>query len=72
MEQNLTYTYCGDYLIPNIQLSHTSDKSLGKYGRMRRTFLEEHNPMLLSDLILTEQLFSHLWEIDERFVKITM
>lgn len=30
MTQNLTYTRCGDYLIPDIQLSHTSDKLLGK------------------------------------------
>lgn len=65
MEQKVTYTRCGDYLIPDIQLSYTSDKSLGKYGRMRRAFLEEYNPMLFNDLVLTEQLFPHLWEIDE-------
>ena len=45
MAQNLTYTRCGDYLIPDIQLSHTSDKPLGKYGRMRRAFLAENNPI---------------------------
>lgn len=65
MAQNLTYTRCGDYLIPDIQLSHTSDKLLGKYGRMRRAFLAENKPILLDDMILTETLFSHLWEIDE-------
>ena len=65
MAQNLTYTRCGDYLIPDIQLSHTSDKPLGKYGRMRRAFLAENNPMLLDDMILTETLFLHLWENDE-------
>ena len=65
MAQNLTYTRCGDYLIPNIQLSNTSDKPLGKYGRMRRAFLAENNPILLDDMILTETLFPHLWEIDE-------
>lgn len=54
MAQNLTYTRCGDYLIPDIQLSHISDKPLGKYGRMRRAFLAENNPMLLDDMILTE------------------
>lgn len=64
MAQNLTYTRCGDYLIPDIHLNHTSDKSLGKYGRMRRVFLEENNQLLLNDLILTESLFPHLWEID--------
>lgn len=54
-----------DYLIPNIQLSNTSDKPLGKYGKMRRAFLAENNPILLDDMILTETLFPHLWEIDE-------
>lgn len=65
MAQNLTYIRCGDYLIPDIQLSHTSYKPLGKYGRMRRAFLAENNPILLDDMILTETLFPHLWEIDE-------
>lgn len=65
MTQNLTYTRCGDYLIPDIRLSYVSDKPLGKYGRMRRVFLAESNPILLDDMILTETLFPHLWEIDE-------
>ena len=65
MVQNLAYTRCGDYLIPDIQLNPTSDKPLGKYGRMRRAFLAENNPILLDDMILTETLFPHLWEIDE-------
>lgn len=65
MAQELIYTSCGDYLIPDIRLSYTSDKPLGKYGRMRRAYLEQHNPMLLDDLILTETLFPYLWKIDE-------
>ena len=32
---------------------------------MRRAFLEQNNPMLLNDMILTETLFPHLWEIEE-------
>lgn len=65
MAQNLTYTRWGDYLIPDIRLSYVSDKPLGKYGRMRRVFLAENNPILYDDMILTETLFPHLWEIDE-------
>ena len=65
MAQELIYTSCGDYLIPDIRLSYTSDKPPGKYGRMRRAYLEQNNPMLLDDLILTETLFPHLWKIDE-------
>ena len=50
---------------PNLQLENEGEKPLGKYGRMRRAFLEQNNPMLLNDMILTESLFPHLWEIEE-------
>lgn len=65
MVQNLTYIQCGDYFIPDIRLVNAETQILGKYGRMRRAFLEENNQVLLNDLILTEKLFPHLWEIDE-------
>ena len=60
----LTHHRCGDYLLPDLTIP---DKpvALGKYGRMRRAFLAENNPILLDDMILTETLFPHLWEIDE-------
>ena len=65
MMNEMTYTQTGDYFIPNIKLENSEAKPLGKYGRMRRAFLQENNPMLLDDLILTEKLFPHLWEIEE-------
>lgn len=55
----------GDYLIPAIELQPIEVKRLGKYGRIRRAFLQEHNPMLFDDLVLTEQLFPHLYEVQE-------
>lgn len=61
---NLTYIKSGDYLIPNLSIQETS-KPIGRFGRMRRKYLEEENPMLYNDLILTEKLFSHLLEVDE-------
>ena len=63
MAQNFTYTQCGDYYIPEIRLAHTGTQTLGKYGRMRRAFLEQNKPMLFDDMVLTESLFPHLWEI---------
>ena len=30
MAQNLTYTQCGDYFIPDIRLAHTEAQILGK------------------------------------------
>ena len=61
----MTYRQAGDYQIPDIELKNSEEKPLGKYGRMRRAYLEENNPMLLNDLILSEELFPHLQEIDE-------
>ena len=60
----LTYTQCGDYLIPDLVLSDTREYHIGKYGRMRRIYLKEHRPALYSTLLLTEKLFPHLAEID--------
>ena len=60
----LTYTQCGDYLIPNLVLSDTKEYHIGKYGRMRRVYLKDHRPALYSILLLTEKLFPHLAEID--------
>ena len=65
MTNNLTYTLCGDYYIPNLSLSATEAKSLGKYGRMRKTYLMEHRPILWNTMILSETLYPHLHEIDE-------
>lgn len=65
MALNLTYTQCGDYYIPDIKLEYTGTKTLGKYGRMRRAFLEQNKPMLFNDMVLTETLFPHLWEVQQ-------
>lgn len=61
----LTYTRCGDYYIPDLKLSGQPDKPIGKYGRMRQRYLKEHRPALYSSLLLTEKLYPHLLEIDE-------
>ena len=55
----------GDYFIPAIELKPVEDKVLNKYGRMRRAYLQEQKPILFNDLVLTEQLFPHLYEVQE-------
>lgn len=61
---NLTYTKSGDYFIPNITIKETSNP-IGSYGKMRQKYLQEENPILYNDLILTEKLFPHLLEVEE-------
>lgn len=36
----LTYTRCGDYYNPDLKLSEQPEAPIGKYGRMRRRYLE--------------------------------
>ncbi len=55
----------GDYFISTIELKPVEDKILNKYGRMCRVFLQEHNQILFDDLVLTEQLFPYLYEVQE-------
>ena len=65
MENKLNYTQNGDYLVPNLTLSETETKPLGKYGRMRKKYLQESRPVLWNSMILSETLYPHLREIDE-------
>ena len=65
MENNLTYTRNGDYLIPDLKLTEQPPKPLGKYGRLRKAYLKEHRPLIYNQLLMTEKLYPHLWEIDE-------
>ena len=65
MNNTLTYTKNGDYLIPDLKLSEQQSKPLGKYGRMRKAYLKEHRPILYNHLLMSEKLYPHLIEIDE-------
>ena len=60
-----TYRQVGDYFIPNITLPDDGEYQIGKYGRMRRSYLKEHRPSLYSTLILDGILFKHFAEIDQ-------
>ena len=60
----LTYIRCGDYDIPNLKLSEQPETSIGKYGKMRKSYLKEHRPILYNQLLMSEKLYPHLIEID--------
>lgn len=61
-ENGIHYTLHGDYYFPDISAtdSHTA---IGHYGRMRKTYLEEHRPGLYTRLILSGKLYEYLSEI---------
>ena len=64
-EHNGRYVRCGEYLIPEMGLTQEEQKPLGKYGMMRRRYLEENRQGLYTRMILNGTLMEHLQEIDE-------
>lgn len=42
--QELTYTRCGDYYIPDIHLP-VENRSIGRWRRMHRDYIKEHSPI---------------------------
>ena len=61
----LNYRTSGDYLIPDLTMSEQEQKPLGKYGMMRRKYLEENRSGLYTRMILNGTLMEHLQEIEE-------
>ena len=64
MSSNLSYTQTGDYQLPNLTLNQPR-KPLGKYGRLRRTYLKDHRPVLYHTMLLNGSLYPHLMEMEQ-------
>ena len=60
----LTYTMQGDYLLPN--LTAPENPRIGKYGMLRRKYLQNYKQGLYSGMMLSGKLNSHLEEIDRQ------
>lgn len=59
----LNYKTVNGYQIPDLKIPD-EQVTLGKYGRMRKAYLQEHRRMLFNSLLLTGELTAHLAEID--------
>ena len=62
--RNVTYSTVGDYQLPNLTLNQPR-KPLGKYGRLRRTYLMNHRPVLYNTMLLNGSLYPHLMEVEQ-------
>ena len=60
-----TFTRFGDYLLPDLVIEEFEQRPIGKYGRMRKRYLNEHRPVLYSNLLTAGKLYQHLAEIDQ-------
>ena len=63
-QNGIHYTLHGDYYLPDLGLPEKSSAPIGRYGRMRKAYLEEHRPGLYERLLLSGELYEHLVEID--------
>ena len=62
--RNVTYSTIGDYQLPNLTLPR-QEKALGKFGRLRRTYLMQHRPVLYNSMLLSGTLYPHLMEVEQ-------
>ena len=66
-EQNgLHYTRRGDFYYPDLVYSKNDYPPFGKYGMLRKTYLLEHCKALFSKMLLCDELWPHLLEVDEQ------
>jgi len=63
-QNGIHYTLHGDYYLPDLGLPEKASAPIGRYGRMRKTYLEEQRPGLCERLLLSGKLYEHLAEID--------
>ena len=64
-ENGIDYVLVGDYYIPQLELPK-EDRPLGRWGRLRKTYLRDHRPVLYNQLILTGKLWTHLADLNEQ------
>ena len=65
MMQELNYIRCGDYYIPDIRLPE-ENRPIGRWGRMHRDYIKEHNPIRFNDLCLSGELWTYLADLNEQ------
>lgn len=65
MDNKLTYTKVGNYYIPDLTAEPMPSRDLGKYGRMRLRYLQDHKSELYAALLMEGRLFAHLLDVED-------
>ena len=61
----IQYIRVGDYFIPDLELPEES-RPIGKWGRMHREYLKEHNPIQYNCLLLSGELWTYLADLNQQ------
>ena len=63
----ISYTLHGDYYLPDLILPEEEDKSpIGKWGNLRKSYLQQHKRVFYNTLVSNLTLHTHLADIDEQ------
>lgn len=60
---DITYTKCGDYLLPDLKLTEKENKPLNKYGLLRLEYLKSNKKALYQELLTKDKLNEHLFSV---------
>ena len=64
VRSEIHYAQVGDYQLPLLTLPQTDNhEPLGKYARMRRTYLKTQRPVLYHQMLLNGTLWPHLQDV---------
>lgn len=62
----ITYRMQDGYRIPNLLPPQEIEVTIGKYGLLRRRFLQEHRRVMFTNLLTSGRLTEHLVRLNRR------
>ena len=65
MNNEITYTRQGDYLLPDLALPEQDDREIGIWGERCRRYLMNRHKILYYNLLTSCKLHEHLADINE-------
>ena len=64
-EHGIWYQLEGDYYLPVLELPE-ENRPIGRWGRLHKTYLKHHRPILYQSLLLSGKLYTVLADLDEQ------
>ena len=66
-QTGISYTLHGDYYLPDLILPEEEDKRpIGKWGNLRKRYLQHHKRVFYNTLVTNLTLHTHLADVDEQ------
>lgn len=64
-EHGIRYQLEGDYYLPVLELPE-ENRPIGRWGRLHKTYLKNHRPVLYQSLLLSGKLYTVLADLNEQ------